>query len=86
MCDYKGRKTNGQIETHTDRRTDAQAAAGQSYPYVPLCFACDTKTEGRECQKATGWEFYKETGTFRKRQGGNFIKRQGLSERGKAEI
>ena len=29
---------------HTDRRTDRQTDARQSYPYVPLCFAGDTKT------------------------------------------
>ena len=35
-CDYKtGRQTHGQ--------TDGQTDAGQSDPYVPLCFAGDTK-------------------------------------------
>ena len=28
----------------TDGRTDGQTDAGQSDPYVPLCFAGDTKT------------------------------------------
>ena len=28
---------------HTHRRTDRQTDAGQSYPYVPLCFTGDTK-------------------------------------------
>ena len=31
----------------TDRRTDRQTDAGQSDPYVPLCFAGDTKMHGR---------------------------------------
>ena len=34
MCDYQESVTTGQ----TDRQTDA----GQSDPYVPLCFAGDT--------------------------------------------
>ena len=33
-CDYR-----------TDRRTHTQTDAGQSDPYVPLCFAGDTKTD-----------------------------------------
>ena len=33
-CDYR-----------TDRRTHTQTDAGQSDPYVPLCFADDTKTD-----------------------------------------
>ena len=40
MCDYQESVTTGQ----TDRQTDA----GQSYPYVPLCFAGNTK---RICNK-----------------------------------
>ena len=35
MCDYQESKTTGQ----TDGQTDAE----QSDPYVPLCFAGDTK-------------------------------------------
>ena len=40
MRDYQERVTTGQ--THT--QTDGQADAGQSDPYVPLCFAGDTKS------------------------------------------
>ena len=36
MCDYQESVTTG----HTDR--DGQTDAGQSDPYVPLCFAGDT--------------------------------------------
>ena len=39
MCDYQESATTRQ----TDRRTDRQTDAGQSDPYVPLCFAGDTK-------------------------------------------
>ena len=35
-CDYR-------IDRYTDRQTDGQTVAGQSDPYVPLCFAGDTK-------------------------------------------
>ena len=38
MRDYQESVTTGQ----TDRQTDGQADAGQSDPYVPLCFADDT--------------------------------------------
>ena len=37
--DYQESVTTGQTHGQTDRQTDA----GQSDPYVPLCFACDTK-------------------------------------------
>ena len=37
MRDYQG-KRDYRTDTHTDGRTDA----GQSDPYVPLCFAGDT--------------------------------------------
>ena len=33
-------------DRHTDRRTHIQTDAGQSDPYVPLCFAGDTKMMG----------------------------------------
>ena len=33
-----------QRDYRTDRHTDGQTDAGQSDPYVPLCFAGDTKT------------------------------------------
>ena len=39
MRDYQESVTTGQ----TDRQTDRQTDAGQSEPYVPLCFAGDTK-------------------------------------------
>ena len=35
MRDFQESVTTGQTDTRTD--------AGQSYPYVPLCFAGDTK-------------------------------------------
>ena len=38
MCDYQESVTTGQ----TDRLTDGQTDAGQSNPYMPLCFAGDT--------------------------------------------
>ena len=40
MCDYQESVTTGQ----THRRMDGQTDTGQSDPYVPLCFAGDTKT------------------------------------------
>ena len=39
LRDYQESVTTGQTDTHTDGQTDA----GQSDPYVPLCFAGDTK-------------------------------------------
>ena len=39
MHDYQESLTTGQTDRHTDRQTDA----GQSDPYVLLCFADDTK-------------------------------------------
>ena len=39
MLDYQENMNTGQ----TDRRTDRQTDAGQSDPYVPLCFAGDIK-------------------------------------------
>ena len=39
MRDYQESGTTGQTDGRTDRQTDA----GQSDPYVPLCFAGDTK-------------------------------------------
>ena len=43
MRDYQESVTTGQ----TDRQTDGQTDAGQSDPYVPLCFAGDTKRTHR---------------------------------------
>ena len=49
MGDYQESMTTGMthIHVHTDRRTDRQrdrqTDAGQSDPYVPLCFADDKK-------------------------------------------
>ena len=40
MCDFQESVTTGQTHRHTDGQTDA----GQSDPYVPLCFAGDTKS------------------------------------------
>ena len=40
LHDYQESVTTGQ----TDRQTHTQMDAGQSDPYVPLCFAGDTKT------------------------------------------
>ena len=39
LCDYKESMTTRQTDIRTDRQTDA----GQSDPYMPLCFAGDTK-------------------------------------------
>ena len=41
MRDYQESVTTGQTHIHTDRRTDRQTDAGQSDPYVLLCFAGD---------------------------------------------
>ena len=38
-CDYR-------TDRHTHRRTDS---TGQSDPYVPLCFAGDTKSNMKKC-------------------------------------
>ena len=43
MCDYQESVTTGQ--TQKGVQTDGQTDAGQSDPYVPLCFAGDTITE-----------------------------------------
>ena len=43
MCDYQESVTTGQ----TDRQTHGQTDAGQSDPYVRLCFAGDTKMSGK---------------------------------------
>ena len=40
MRDYQESVTTGQTDTQTDTQTDD----GQSDPYVPLCFAGDTKS------------------------------------------
>ena len=42
MRDYQESVTIGQTDTRTHRQTP-----GQSDPYVPLCFAGDTKTVTR---------------------------------------
>ena len=42
MRDYQESVTTGQTDGQTDRQTDGQTDAGQSDPYVPLCFADDT--------------------------------------------
>ena len=42
-CDYR-------TDTHTHTRTDRQTDAGQSDPYVPLCFADDTKSKWHNLQ------------------------------------
>ena len=43
MRDYQESVTTGQ----TDRQIDGQTDAGQSDPFVPLCFAGDTKMKLR---------------------------------------
>ena len=43
MPDYRESVTTGQTHTRTDRQTDRQIDAGQSDPFVLLCFAGDTK-------------------------------------------
>ena len=40
MRDHQESVSTGQTDRHTDGQTDA----GQSDPYVPLCFAGDTKS------------------------------------------
>ena len=40
ICDYQESVTTGQTHGQTD--------AGQSDPYVPLCFAGDTKTDSQQ--------------------------------------
>ena len=39
------RKSDYQTDTQIDGRMDRQTDAGQSDPYVPLCFAGDTKSK-----------------------------------------
>ena len=41
-CDYR-------TDTHTHTQTDRQTDARQSDPFVPLCFAGDTKIEECMC-------------------------------------
>ena len=43
MRDYQESVTTGQIHRWTDTQTDRRQDAGQSDPYVLLCFAGDTK-------------------------------------------
>ena len=43
MRDCQESVTTGQTDGRTNRQTDRQTDAGQSDPYVPLCFAGDTK-------------------------------------------
>ena len=45
MRDYQESVTTGQTGRHTDIWTDGQTDTGQSDPYVPLCFAGDTKMQ-----------------------------------------
>ena len=47
MGDYQESVTTGQ----TDRQTHGWTDTGQSDPYVPLCFACDTIN--KSCKKTT---------------------------------
>ena len=44
ISDYQESVTTGQTDTQTDTQMDGQTDAGQSDPYVPLCFAGDTKS------------------------------------------
>ena len=41
---HKVHLCEGKCDYRTDRHTHTQTDAGQSDPYVPLCFAGDTKT------------------------------------------
>ena len=41
--DYQESVTIGQTDARTHARTHTQTDAGQCDPYVPLCFAGDTK-------------------------------------------
>ena len=47
MGDYQESVTTG--KTHTHIQTDGQTDAGQSDPYVPLCFADDTMKYEKCC-------------------------------------
>ena len=60
-CDYQESVTTGQ----TDERTDGQTDAGQSDPYVPLCFAGDTKMS-LSTRYCGNFEFITFLGDFRK--------------------
>ena len=42
--DYQESVTIGQTDARTHTHTHTQTDAGQSDPYVPLCFAGDTKS------------------------------------------
>ena len=41
--------TDGRTDRQTDGQTDGQTDDGQSDPYVPLCFAGDTKIHEIKC-------------------------------------
>ena len=43
MCRLRNIAMRDYQESVTTRQTDRQADAGQSGPYVPLCFTGDTK-------------------------------------------
>ena len=43
MRDYQENVPTGQTHRQTDAQTHGQTDAGQSDPYVPFCFAGDTK-------------------------------------------
>ena len=43
MCRLRNIAMHDYQESVTTGQTDGQTDAGQSYPYVPLCFAGDTK-------------------------------------------
>ena len=43
MRDYQESVTTRQTDRRTDGQTDGQTDAGQSDPYVPLCFTGNTK-------------------------------------------
>ena len=53
MRDHQESVTTGQTDGGTDGGTDGQTDAGQSDPYVPLCFAGDTIITAFEVSKPT---------------------------------
>ena len=53
MCRLRNIAMHDYQESVTTGQTDGQTDAGQSDPYVPLCFAGDTKSVGM-CWKGCG--------------------------------
>ena len=58
MRDYQESVTIGQTHRRTDRHTHTQTDAGQSDPYVPLCFAGDTKIQYKDMFLKYLWIYF----------------------------